>query len=292
MTQSLTLSAASVPPKTYLDYCNAQLQPSVIKKIESDSYWKEVADATALVAFTTLSAGFFIAVATYASVSLSIRGCFAIALVLLTITIAVAERLEKKWIQPAKADAEHANDLKETNRYYQVLTELPLEALLAILLKAGIDWASIPCLSEKPENIHTLKPLIAHHVFWAMRTKDLEKQKKYALRKAEKLATPNHNESLKEINKLYNQAQGLERSALESKVNDAFVLAAIQRPDLTGSLSDIGSFPTFTRKDRLIDYAIVNSFFIFKNTAFAPLTVDQITQTSAANLSKRLLAAI
>ena len=148
-------------------------------------------------------------------------------------------------------------------------------------------------MTQNPENLTTLKPLIARHQFWEERIENLKKQKADTLIAAQTLAVENYGKNSKKINKLFNQALELEKSALESKVKDAYVLAVIQRPVLRNSLSDIGDFSTFTQKERVIASALgfkTDQFFIFKDAKASPLSVDEV-QASAITLSTRLLQA-
>lgn len=292
-----TSNAASVQPKKFLDLCIEQLDPSVANTLESDSYWKDVAGKAAIVGSIALSAlyiGGLVALGTYAPIYLAISGCISIAHIgIVVLAVMVTEYVEEKLIQPSQADADRAKDLKVINCHYQVLTGFTLEALQAILLKDSIDWKSIPGMSQNPENLHTLKPLIAFHQFWEVRIQNLKHEKQNTLQAAQDLTTANYDDNREEIDTLRSQALELERSVLESKVKDAFILAVIRQPTTTKTLDDIGYFSKFTQKERAIGNALsdarVNHFFIF-NTAIAPITANEVL-ASTYHLSTRLLEA-
>lgn len=296
VTSLVTSNSASVQPKKFLDLCIEQLDPSVANALESNSYWKDIAGKAAVIGLVALSSlyvsGLVAAGIFYAPVYIAISGCLAIAhLGVVVLAVLVAEYAEEKLTQPSQADAARANDLKETNRYYQVLTGFSLEALQTILSRDGIDWKSIPGMSESPENLNTLKPLIAHHLFWETRIQSLMEEKQNTLQKAQNLTTANYDDNREEIYTLRSQALELEKSVLEAKVKDAFILAAIRQPTMTKTLDDIGYFSKFTQRERAIGNALsdarVNHFFIF-NAALAPLTIDEAL-ASTFQISSRIL---
>ena len=241
-TSTATGSAASAQLKTYLDVCLEHLHPSVIKKLESEAYWKDAAAKAAKASFTVLSVGFFIAVGIYAPLHFAITwiGFSALA-------IKVEEFVQDKWIRPSKYATDCAVVLKEIKKNYQDLTGSSPEDLQSMLHTMDIDWKSIPDMTQNPENLTTLKPLIAQQKFWGKRVLNAKQKKHQALQKVQKLAT-DYVKNKEEIYRLHEHAQKLDKEVLFSTLSQAFIMAVICKPTVTGKLESIGAFSTFHRK--------------------------------------------
>lgn len=282
--------AAADQPKKYLDICFEQLDPSVLNKYESDAYWKDVAGKAAIAGFIALSVGTFVVVGIYAPTFIMITG-----ISIMLVATKVDELVKENFFQPSLNAAANAESVKEFKHHYQDLTGYTPENLKAVLQRMGIFWFLIPDMLQNPAKLNELKPLIAYHQYLEGRVQKLKQQKLDVLHRTTELAVINFEQNRKEINKLHKHALKLDKGTLISTVKDAFVLAAIRQPTLRKTLNDIGSFSKLSVQERVIGYALsypsVNDFFTFRNTAFAPLTVDEIKQKSVADLSVRLLAA-
>lgn len=292
-----TSSAASAQPKRALDRCIELLDPRAVAKYENAAYWKDVAGKAVIVGFFALYVGSLATAVIYAPLYLAIGGYFTIAMVGVTIlAITVAEYVEEKCFQSSQVSSANADALKEFHRFYQELTPYAPENLQAVLIREmGIAWLSIPGMLQNPENLNTLKPLIAYYRFNVTYLQNMEGQKQSILQEAENLATANYAENREKIYDLRSQALELEKSILELKISIAFTLAAIRQPNLSKSLKDIGDFSQLSPLDGVIGNAVgsttANTFFAFTNSALAPLTVNEVKQTSVLALSVRLLEA-
>ena len=282
--------AEAVQPKKYLDRCIEQLDPSALNKSENDAFWYDIAGKALLVGFIALSVGGFVAVGVYAPTFLAVTG-----IAIMLVAAQVDGFVKESFFQPSQVAASKAEALKEIQRHYQDLTRYAPENIKAVLQKMDIIWFLIPSMLQNPADLNTLKPLIASHQFWQGRIETLKQNRLKTLQKAQDLTSENFDQNRKEIKKLHKRVLELDKMVLISTVKDAFVLAAIRQPTLSKSLEEIGNFSTLTQQERVINNAIgyttANTFFAFTNSTLAPLTVDEVKQTSTADLSVRLLAA-
>jgi hypothetical protein len=288
-TQSANTTLASSQPQKFLDHCIEELDPSAATPFEKQSTLWNVAASATLIAFTVLAVSAFIATGIFAPIYIPIAGICALLL------LNPVSEFYEKFQQYSKDAGARAEQLKEIVRHYDTLKEATPEELQRAIQRTGVTWFQIPGMFQHPENLSTLKPLLARHKFWEGQTQKLEQKSQIALQKAQELSTTNSPENREEIYNLRTGALELQRQALESKVKDAFVLSVLRNPDLTGTLESVGDFSKLSNQERIIGNAVndasVSALFTFKNTAFAALTADEVKQTSTADLSRRILVA-
>jgi hypothetical protein len=290
--QPVALPAQSQAPtqeKKYLDYCVEQIKEDTIKEFESNSsYYSNMAWAS-IIAYSVLAISAFVVTGVFAPVYVPIAGICAY------LGANHVFKFYKSRQQYSESTGAQAGHLKTISNNHQNLAAVTPDQLQWVLLRMGISWLNIPGMVQQPQDLNTLKPLIARHQFWEGHVQGLEQKKQADLQEALRLATENYPENRAKIYDLRTDALEIDRQILEAKVKDAFVLAAIQRPTMTGTIDSIGDFSNLSNQERVIGNAVgditINKFFNFKNTSFAALTIDEVANANAVVLSQRLLTA-
>jgi hypothetical protein len=299
MADPISLSAPRIQPvvsavpaepadtKTFLDRCNEELNPAVASAFERQRFWWNTASTVTLVAFTSFAVGTFFATGIFAPVYVPIAGLCTL------LFLEPISRIAQKFQDYAKNAQAQADQLKEINRNLQVLNQTHPVQLQIQLPHMGITW--LPNAAQNPNELNAVKPLIARHQFWQSHIAKLFERKQTVLQEAQNLINESYPNNRKEIYELRATALEIDRQILESKLKNAFTIAALRRPTLRGTLESIGEISSLSMQERVVGNALgdatVNTFFTFRNRAGATLTVDQMKQTSPADLSLMLLAA-
>lgn len=278
--------------KKFLDYSIEELDPNQTASLERQSFLWKTAAVTTLVAYTTLAVGIFIGTGVFAPTYIPLAGICS--LVFLNTVYSFVKTFQQNSVQAIN----RANQLKKIQHHYADLTHATVENLQGILLrKMGIIWFQIPGMLQHPENLKLLKPLIARHLFWEGYIQQIEETKRTILQKASRLIAQNNPENREEIYELRATSLELDDLILKSKVKDAFVLAAIQHPDLKGTVDNIGDFSPLSSQERILGREVevndptLHHLFIFKNPNIVPLTIEEVKRNRIIDLSRRILAA-
>lgn len=273
-----------VPAQRFLDDCVQGLNPQVAENFSYQS-WKHGKIAQVIPYFYLAASGAVIITAgIFAPTFMYVVGACAV------LFAQHALHLRERFCESSQWYNERASQLNETRRYYEALQPMPDDQLQNLLRELNISWMSIPDMTQHPEQLTTLKPLIACHQYWQNREQNLTTAKDHNLQEVQNLQDQD------EVRQTIIKAIKLDRLALEAKVNDAFILAAVRRPTLTGNLMNIGQFTALSAEDqmlfRLARRAPDSNFFNFNNSSITALTVDDVRDNSASDLSLRLLAGV
>lgn len=288
ITMPLSSVSSSLAQKTVLQQCQEELNPELLASYDQKStLWKVAAIAT-LVAFTALMIGGFIATALYAPVFIPIIGITSL------ILLSQINRVYRTFDNWSTQSHERADQLREINRHYHELSGSTPAQIQQILRQKGIH--NVTGMQYNDPNLTTLKPLIARHLFWEGHVEKLQKLKQEKLDEAAKLTSESFTDHREEIYDLRSEALELEKQALESKVKNSFINAALRRPHFAGTLADVGTFSALSGQERAagipMNVAGAGEFFTFKARNVAPIQYNEVKQIGVADLAMRMLAAM
>ncbi len=286
-TVPVSISTPSVP-KSYLQFCEEELNPDLLSSCSRKSTLWKVAAVTTLVAFTALMVGALVASALYAPIFFPMVG---VCCILPLGQVQKVYRLFVKWSDEA---SERAVQLGAINGHYQELSGSTPSQLQQLVGQKGIN--NITGMQHNDPNLTTLKPLIARHLFWEGHVEELTKKMQEKLDEASKLSSEGYTENKDEIYELRSEALEIEKQVLESKAKNAFINAVIRRPHYMGNLEDLGTFSPLSGQERAIGSqagaAGTNEFFSFKARSMPGIFYNEAKQLSVPDLAMRMVIAM
>ena len=274
----------------YLNKSIEDLRPEKLAECKrTATKWHAISIVTG-VAFFALAIGATIAASIIAPAFTSL-----VALSAILLAIPAAAKVGKFYTRYLDAKNE-ANAYKELQRHHTDLANKTPADLKRILFNdMGILWNQIPGIEDDhPERLKDFIPLIAKaKYFETAKARNMELSQKH-LTEANALPTTTETQKLEKEYK-YHLALDREDVALRFKVKQAFVNAVLRNPNIVGNVYDVGTYSAMSSGTgavcRQLDGPNAEPLFTF-NRDIAPLTYDEVKNSSVANLGRKMLAAM
>ena len=285
-----TVGVSTVPMQTYLQQCSEDLQPGNLTSWQRKSTLYQVASVATLVAYTILAVGGLALSIFYAPIFVPV--------------VAITSAFLLKFVQNGASILEglsgqaraRADQIKQISEHFQTLSSSSTQQIQQTLQEKGVQWSTIPGMTQDPSNLKTLNPLLARHLFWEKQIEKLEGQKKSKLSEASRLVAESEEKNQAEIYNLRSAALIIEKNLLESKIKNAFVNAVLRQPTFKGSLENVGTFSPLSGQERAVGNAAssgsATKFFTFKNNTTPTLTFDEVKSLGISELALRLMPAM
>lgn len=286
----ISFTASAPPPvipqqtsKTYLQFCEEELSPG---KIDAFGIASQCWKATAIIAATMLSilvASAFVLVILFAPLVFPISVAGVCALFLLWGVKEVYSYCDMK----SQLNSDRAQQLRAIEKHHQTLSNATPERIQSVLSQKGISY--VTGMGANSPRLITLKPLIARHLFWEDRMKELEKKQNEKAAAAAKLSKANSVANRDHIYALQSEAVGLEAETLKAKVKCAFVHAVLRKPEFKGSFEKLGKFSHLSGQERTMALAAktpgADDFFIFNGPNAKKITLSEAKTFTISQLA-------
>lgn len=281
---ALNPNSSSGATKTYLNFCEEQLDPALISSYTQESHGFANSAMIRAVAYPIMAAVAFITTTIYAPIFTIIIGFSSILL------LSHVKKVYSEFIRQSDVAQQRADQLNLINQHYQGLSNSTPGQLQQILKDKGISF--VIGMQQNDPRLTSLKPLIARHLFWEGRIEELKTKQQEKLQLAKKLTERNFELNRNEIHDLQSDALEFENQALIAKVKGAFISAVIRRPDYKGTLEDLGTFSNLSGQERGIarasSAAKANDFFNFNRPGAPSIKYDEAKQNTLSQLSMHL----
>ncbi len=164
------------------------------------------------------------------------------------------------------------------------LESLPESELRAKFAECGLLADRIESFEKLQNGLRTLLPGFATMLYSAERTQELYVKMRSLLTEADAIENPEFRTTH------LREAYFLERSALASQVNTAFVFGLLQKPFSQESLEDIGSMPMISAESFALEslFGERPPFFIFKKEGRAPILQQHLEAMKGPNAIRDL----
>lgn len=285
-------SSITVSPPTFLSICAENLDPQKISALNKKSTLWNVAAISTLVAFAALSLVTFVTIGLTTPIYTPLTG------ITIMLFIQPAVQVYQKFKAISDDYRSKSEQFQKINGNYHAMNHCTPQNIQNALSLSGIQWSHIPGMAH-PENLLSLKPLIAKQRYFNEEIGKLTEQKQKLQRKVESSSqNPQEPLSLENREKLFKRGAKIlntDHTICELKVCAAFINAVIQRPSYRGTSENLFDFTETKVMERLIGQEInapISQFVYFKNRSITPLTVEDVKRLSVAELGTRLLAAM
>jgi hypothetical protein len=290
---SQTPPLVTTPSESFLSRCTEDLAPFKVTTLEQSSMLWQGAATVYFIAFTAL------AIAAFVSTTIlmpSVVPCVGLAIL---VSVGPVSACVKNFFERSKNADKEADKYRAIQKHYKELSSKTPLQIQAELASRGISSFTIPGFN--PSNLQTISrliPLLAKAKYLDEKTQTHLELRDLANTEAKKLTAANFQKNRNQIydNKL--TALIAEQKAMESKIQEAFVRAVLQRGDYKGTLEKIATLTKLTCVERIVfsnelsNIPEANQFLTFKNSNLAPITFDNVKELSVTELGQRISAAM
>lgn len=293
-------SQSPAQPKNYLNACTKQVDPKAISEASRKSILWKVAACTSAIALAILSLGAYVTGLVGVLTGVLMPGFIFVGIAVAAGLGFAAAKVFEKCMKQANTHESFLKKSKELVVHHTPLKNMSAENLQAHLAQRGIAWQEIPGMTQNPEALKSLTPIIARLDLLQSRLEKLTQERESKIAELNRLivsANPTINRPKPEIeSKIFDLRLDivcLAGTILRSKIEVAFANAAIYRPGFNGVPFDAGLFQWCDISHGLsaiADGNPNNNLFYFNKQGLAPITRQEASDASIADLRVRVLA--
>lgn len=282
MSNSISLNSQNTT--NYIDICKSELDPNYVTHYTNESNRLSNRALIYAVAFPVIIATSIALVAAFAPPFLIVTGFTALLL------ISVVHKIYCDLTLKSELTQERANQFKSIQEHHESLTNATPAQIQQMLKEKGIDF--VIGIRQNDQQLATLKPVLARHLFWEERIDQLKKSQEKTLKQVNKLTAQNTQGNKAAISALQGDVLNLESQLVTAKVKCAFVNAALFNPTCKGRLEDLGTFSTLSGQERAVALAAsaskANDFFLFNQPNLSAITFEDAKRSTIRQLGMRL----
>ncbi len=285
-------TTTSVTDNSFLSRCTQDLNPDLVSYYSTQSTCATIAGFVTMVAFTALAVTAFAYATLYFPLHAPIVALGAL------ILASPASSFSKFFLEFSVSANNEADNHRNLQAHFQRLSQQTPGQICSSLAARGIDWLQIPGMSNAaPQNIARLNPILARATFLDDAFHDELRLKRDLTAEAKNLAKTDFTANRQKIYELRHAALFAEDRALNKKVEAAFANAVLRSGDTQKSLTDVAALTGVTYPERMLGSALndntgLSNFLVFKNRQLAPLTYNEVKNSSVGQLGQRLFAAM